>query len=114
MPLQVRGINIHATVRRYDIGYHPRIILNDCRRLRNLRVRPKDRIYLPQFDSVAVNLHLPVGTPDKIDYAVIKPVTEITGAIIALWPSRRVQADRKALGGSGRVVRRSHPPPAPR
>ena len=90
MPFQVHNININTGASWHDIGDDPIVTLNDCSRFRNLRVRPKGRIYLHEFDPDAVNLHLPVGTPSKINYSVIKTVTQIASTIIALWLVCRV------------------------
>ena len=104
MLLQVCDINIGPSLSWDDIRDRPVVLPGDCSRVRNLRVRPEGRLYLSKFDSDTVNLYLSIGTTSEIDYSVIITVSQVTSVVIALWLGSVAGADRKALGGSNRIV----------
>src|SRR5690606_36099810 len=49
--------------------------------LANLRMLRKRRCDLVEFDAEAPNLHLVIGSTDKLQYAVCPPAAEITSAV---------------------------------
>ena len=80
---------------RHHIGHQPPaaaiILTRNHRRLRNRRVTRQHRLDLTRLDPEAAQLHLAVGTPQKVQNPIRTPARQIPGPVHpAPRPTKRI------------------------
>jgi len=74
----------------------------------------EDRFYLARLDALAMNLHLPVGPPEKRDNADLVPGRQVAGAVEEARSGRPRDGIGEPIGDVPRGVRAGRADVSPR